>query len=128
MGDLPPDPEVLRVRGEDGDANDQEVHRMISWTTRIDFPLWVGISLPIPDRVGGTQHEGQLWEEFPDGEIVTENHADKVYYRLAEKLMSRSKDGLLPPEMPFHAEEVTLQTWRDGRGGYILFAPDDGTY
>jgi hypothetical protein len=60
--------------------------------------------------------------------IIEENQADVIYLWLAEKLKSRSKDGLLPPEMPFNVEEVTLQTWRDGKGGYILYAPDDGTY
>jgi hypothetical protein len=53
IGDLPPDPELLGIRGEDEDANNEEVHRMIAWTTRRDYPLWVGASLPIPNPVGG---------------------------------------------------------------------------
>jgi hypothetical protein len=46
IGDLPPDPELLRVRGEA--MRNEEVHKMVSWTTRKNYPIWVGISLPIP--------------------------------------------------------------------------------
>jgi hypothetical protein len=125
MGDLPPDPELVRTRGEDEDANNQEVHRMIGWTTRKNYPLYIGISLPVPNQVGGEQHEGQLWEEFPDGKLVERNHANEVYICLAERLRGRSKDNLQPPEMPFSVEKVTMQTWKDGEAGFILFAPDD---
>jgi hypothetical protein len=127
MGDLPPDPELTRIRGEDQEANDDEVDKIISWTTRMDYPLWVGISLPSPDRVGERQHEGQLWEEFPDGMTIEEYHSDVVYLWLVERLKSPAREGFTPPEMPFNVEEVTLQTWKDGQGWYILYAPDDAT-
>jgi hypothetical protein len=64
MGDLPPDPELLRFRGED--KKDEEVHSIISWTTRKSYPLWAGISLPARYKVGDEFHEMQLWEETPD--------------------------------------------------------------
>jgi hypothetical protein len=125
LGDLPPDQELARIRGEDREANDEEVHRMIGWTTRVDYPLWIGISMPIPNADGRGNHEGQLWEEFPDETIVEEYHTDVVSLWLMERLKSRTREGFTPPEMPFHPDEVTLQTWKDGQGDYILFTPDD---
>jgi hypothetical protein len=56
--EIPADPELLRVRGEE--KKDEEVDRLISWTTRKSYPTLVGISLPIQDPVGGEFHEGQL--------------------------------------------------------------------
>jgi hypothetical protein len=44
-------------------SKDQEVHLLLSWTTRKNYPTLIGISLPIQDPVGGDLHEVQLWEE-----------------------------------------------------------------
>jgi hypothetical protein len=122
----PEDPELLRVRGVA--MIDEEVHKQISWTTRKNYELWIGVSLPIKDPVGEFSHEGQLWEEGPRDPVIEEHHAAVVYNWLCERLAERSftKD-MLPPEMPFHVEEVTVQTWRDGKAGYIMFTPWDST-
>jgi hypothetical protein len=48
LGDLPPDPALLQFRGQSG--ADDIAHKMISWTTRKDYPPVVGISLPIEAR------------------------------------------------------------------------------
>jgi hypothetical protein len=112
-----------RVRGEDG--NNEEVHKMVSWTRRNNYPMWVGISLPIPDQVGGEFHEGQLWEETPDDMIISERHAEVVYNWLMERLGGRSSENMSPVEMTLMVEGATVRTWKDGKGGYILFTPED---
>jgi hypothetical protein len=76
--EAPQDPELPRVRGES--MINEEVHKLISWTTRKNYMPWVGISLPIQDPVGGEYHEGQLWEEIPEDLIIEEYHAEAVYY------------------------------------------------
>jgi hypothetical protein len=123
IGDLPPDPEILRHRGEA--MRNEEVHKIISWTTRKNYPIWVGISLPIPDQVGEDFHEGQLWEEVPDDLIISDRHAEILYNSSMERLRGRSSEGMLPVDMPLMVEGVTVQTWKDGKGGYILFTPLD---
>jgi hypothetical protein len=123
IGDLPPDPEVLRLRGED--KKNEEVHRIISWTTRKSYPLWAGISLPARYHVGDEFHEMQLWEETPDDMIIGERHAEVVYNWLMERLRGRSSEGTLPEDMHLLIEGVTVQTWKGGRSGYILFTPRD---
>jgi hypothetical protein len=121
--ELPPDPELLRMRGEE--KKDEEVHRMISWTTSKDYATMLGISLPIQDPVGGEFHEGQLWEEVPGDLPIEEKHAETAYGWLMDKLRRRSSECMLPVDMPTSIAEVTVQTWRDGREGYILFTPQD---
>jgi hypothetical protein len=103
----------------------EEVHKMISWTTRKNYPIWVGISLPINGPVGGEFHEGQLWEEVPDDLIIGENHADVMCAWLMARLRARSSENMLPVDMPLLAEGTTVQTWKDGKWGYILFTPVD---
>jgi hypothetical protein len=84
IGDLSPDPELARLRGED--KKDEEVHRIISWTTRKSYPLWAGTSLSARYQVGDECHEMQLWEETPDDMIIGENHAEEVYKWLMERI------------------------------------------
>jgi hypothetical protein len=43
-----PDPEVLKIRGEA--MKNEEVHGVIGWTTRKNYPLRIGVSLPIVGR------------------------------------------------------------------------------
>jgi hypothetical protein len=113
----------LRVRGEE--KKDEEVHRIISWTTKKSCPLWAGISLPARYKVGDEFHEMQLWEETPYDIIIVERHAEVVYNWLMARLRGRSSEGMLPLDMPLLIEGATVQTWKDGRRGYILFTPRD---
>jgi hypothetical protein len=69
---------------------------MISWTTRKDYPLLVGISLPITDQSLDGAHEAQLWEETNENWIVDGNHAAKAYQWLGERFISRSTQRFLP--------------------------------
>jgi hypothetical protein len=73
---------------------------MISWTTRKDYPLVIGISLPIADRSYDGAHEGQLWEEVDTELIIEENHAATIYTWLKNRFASRSMHQLLPIGMP----------------------------
>jgi hypothetical protein len=116
------DEELLRLRGETK-IND-EVHMIISWTTREDYPLWIGISLPIQNPDGFECHEGQLWEEADEQRIISENHAEYVYTWLQNRLAIRSSIRNLPEGMPNTVEEVTAVTRKDGKAGYILFTPN----
>jgi hypothetical protein len=42
-----------------------------------------------------------------------------------ERIRGRSFEGMLPEDMPRSIDEVTVQTWKDGKSGYILFSPKD---
>jgi hypothetical protein len=117
----PPDPELLRIRGEA--RGDAQVHHMISWTTRKDYALIVGISLPIPDLSEHGAHEGQLWEEADQQWILSENQAEHVYTWFMNRLNSRSTLRMLPAGMPETVDEVSVQTHKDGKAGYMLFTP-----
>jgi hypothetical protein len=50
IGDLPPDPDLLRYRGEA--MRNDEVHKMIAWTTRKNYPIWVGMSQFKAEQIG----------------------------------------------------------------------------
>jgi hypothetical protein len=118
------DPELLRLRGEA--QRNEEVHGIMSWTTRKDYQLMVGISLPIQNPVGGDCHQGQLWEEVTEELMFTEKHAEKMYDWSSQRLSSRSTLRILPLGMPEKIEEVTVETKKDGKAGYIMFTPRDG--
>jgi hypothetical protein len=85
----------------------------------------IGISLPIQDAAGGEFHEGQLWEEAAEDLLIQEKHAESVYNWMMERLRGRSSESMLPVDMPTSTAEVTVQTWKDGGAGYILFTPKD---
>jgi hypothetical protein len=57
----PEDWELQRLRGIS--CSDAAIHTLVSWTTRKDYPTFVGISLPIQDWVGQDFHEIQFWED-----------------------------------------------------------------
>jgi hypothetical protein len=118
IGDLPPDPDMLRLRGEL--AKDEEIHRMIGWTTRKDYPLLVGISLPINDQSLDGAHEAQLWEETNENWIFEANHAAQTYQWLINRFASRSVHQLLPTGMPETISTLSVAVWKDGEAGYIL--------
>jgi hypothetical protein len=98
---------------------------MISWTTRKDYPLMVGISLPIADQSMDNAHEAQLWEETNEDWTFEENHAIKAYQWLGERFLSRSMHRLPPTGMPDSISELSITTWKDGKAGYFLFTPTD---
>jgi hypothetical protein len=69
---------------------------MISWTTRKDYPLLVGVSLPVADRSFDQAHEVQLWEETDENWIIEDHHAAKAFQWLTNRFASRSLHQLLP--------------------------------
>jgi hypothetical protein len=114
------------LRGEA--RGDGIIHEMTGWTTRKDYTLYVGISLPIPDRSFDGAHEAQLWEELlrtDEPWVVTENHAEFVYTWLMNRITIRSTQRMLPVGMPELVDEVTVTTKKDGKAGYIMFTPRD---
>jgi hypothetical protein len=122
QGDLPPEPALLSLRGED--KKNEEIHALISWTTRKDYPLLIGISLPAQYQVGEEFHEVQLWEETDEDLIVEGNQAAMIYDWLNTRILGRSTIQTLPANMPRAMNDVTVQTWKDGKNGYILFTPN----
>jgi hypothetical protein len=90
---------------------------MISWTTRKDYPLLVGISLQIADQSYDGAHEAQLWEEVGTELIVGDNHAEMMYTWLKDRFISRSTAQSLPVGMPETVTEVSVSTWKDGKAG-----------
>jgi hypothetical protein len=115
----PEDPEVLRLRGIS--CTDEEIHKLIAWTTRKDFTTWIGISLPIKNFVGEDYHEIQFWED-PAEPIQFEHTAQMVYewpiFRIRERPGSFNR---LPIGMPEAFENLSVVTYRTGNAGYILF-------
>jgi hypothetical protein len=97
----------------------------MSWTTRKDYQLMVGISFPIQDPVGGDSHEGQLWEEVAEELMFTDKHASNICDWLSQRLVSRSTLRIPPMGMPESIEEVTVETKKDSKAGYIMFTPRD---
>jgi hypothetical protein len=90
---------------------DAAVHKMISWTTRKNYPLMMGISLPIEDESMQRSHEAQLWEQVIDDAIIEENHAGMMFRWLLQKLIYRSgSDTQRPYGMPEDISAVTVQT------------------
>jgi hypothetical protein len=98
---------------------------MISWTTRKDYPLMIGISLRIPDHSYDGGHERQLWEEVGAELIISENHAEKMYIWLKDRFASRSMHQLLPFGMQESFAGLSVSTWKDGKAGYIMFSHPD---
>jgi hypothetical protein len=57
--------------------------------------------------------------------IIGERHAEIVYNWLMARLRGRSSEEMLPTDMPLEIQGVTVQTWKDGKNGYILYVPLD---
>jgi hypothetical protein len=116
----------LALRGETEAKKKEDIHAMISWTTRKDYPLVIGIGLPAKYQVGEDFHEIQIWEETMEDLMAEFSiQASKVYKWLIPRLVSRAPTQLLPDGVPHTVEEVTVQTWKDGKNGHILFVPND---
>jgi ribonuclease HI len=124
--EAPPDPALLAFRAEDTVKKNEEIHKLISWTTRKSYPLVVGIGLPVKYHVGDEFHEVQFWEEMEE-DLVTEQdtQAAETYRWLLDRLASRSNVNQPPEGVPFSVNEVSVQTWKDGRYGYIMFTPNN---
>jgi hypothetical protein len=114
----PQDEEVLRLRVL-AKAN-EEVHKLLSWTCRKDYPLVIGISLTLRDWVGDEFHEIQFWEETTEP-FTTENPATDVHNWLLERfrarLVSENQGG--PRGMPETFEGLTVTASKTGKAGYI---------
>jgi hypothetical protein len=119
----PPDPDLLNIRGIS--QVDEDVHSMISWTTRKDYPLMVGISLPIADQSFNGAHAPLLWEETGEELVITKNHAATLFTWLQKRFTNRSTHRFLPVGMPDSLAEVTVSAWKNGKAGYVLFTPSD---
>jgi hypothetical protein len=117
------DQELLSLRGEAQEK--EEVHRILSWTTRKDYQLLVGISFPIQDPVGGDYHEAQLWEEIAEELMFGDKQALGMYVWLSHRLCSRSTTRALPAGKPDMVDDDAVETSRDDKAGYILFTPRD---
>jgi hypothetical protein len=125
-GDDPSDPALLALRGETEAKKNEDIHAMISWTTRKAYPLMVCIGLPAKYQVGEEFHEIQFWEEATEDLMAEFNvQASEVYKWLITRMAGRTVMQLLPDAMPHTIEEVTVQTWKDGKNGHILFTPND---
>jgi hypothetical protein len=100
---------------------EEDVHSLISWTTRKDYPTWIGISLPIRDFVGTDYHEIQFWED-PAEPIQFPHTIQGVYDWLTARLRERSGNAnRLPIGMPEAFENLSVVTYRTGKEGPILF-------
>jgi hypothetical protein len=85
----------------------------------------VGISLPVQNPVGGYCYEVQLWEEVTEELMFTEKYALNMYIWLANRFSLRSTARALPIGMPEMVDDVTIETRKDGKAGYIGFTPRD---
>jgi hypothetical protein len=68
-------------------------------------------------------HEARLWEETE--EDLNDHLATAIYAWLSQRFARRSSTGMLPMGMPESVEGMSVQTWKDGEFGYILFIPED---
>jgi hypothetical protein len=114
----PEDPELLRLRGLS--CSDEDIHKLISWTTRKDYQTLIGISLPIKNWVGDEYHEIQFWEDTID-QIQFDHTAVGAYDWLVNRFRSRAANQTLPMGMPDKFENLSVVMYRTGKAGYILF-------
>jgi hypothetical protein len=115
---IPIDESLAAYRGLT--QKDEAVHKLISWTTRKDYPTHIGISLEIPDWVGSETHEIQFWEHARSVPWI--GSARELYMWFAKTLTNRSKTGKLPTGMPPLFEGIEVTTERTGKNGRILFS------
>jgi hypothetical protein len=113
--------ELARLRG--WSEKDEAFHKILSWTTRKDYPTHIGISLEIQDQVGKNTHEIQFWEKATF--LPPIGSGAELYNWLVETIRERSRTSSLPRGMPetFEGIEVHAQRW--GNGGYIKFTHQD---
>jgi hypothetical protein len=60
-GELEEDVKLSSLRGTFG--TEESIHSLISWTTRKDYPTYIGISLSVKNWVGSDFHEIEFWED-----------------------------------------------------------------
>jgi hypothetical protein len=112
----PNEPEILRLRGISN--SDEDVHALISRTTRKDYPTWIGISLSCRDAVGEDYHKIQFWEENTDANQFSQHNTIGAYVSLLTRMKER---GGIPTGMPTQFEGLSMITSRNGKEGRILF-------
>jgi hypothetical protein len=123
INSLDKDPELSKLRGTS--SADDEIHKLVSWTTRKDYPTMVGISLPIKNWVGEDYHPIQFWEETTEPIGALDNPAADMYVWLISRLRERSQSQSIPIGMPEIFSDLSVQTSRTGEAGYILYEPLD---
>jgi hypothetical protein len=104
---------------------DEDVHKLLSWSTRKDYRTFIGIALPIKDWVGENYHAIQFWEEATEPIIGLENPATEMYNRLIDRFSGRARNLFIPDALPGSFVDVSVTTSRSGNASYILFEPDD---
>jgi hypothetical protein len=98
--------ELARLRRPS--EKDEAVHKLISWTTRKDYPTHIGISLEIQDPVGENTHKIQYWEETKWLPFVST--AEELCNWFAEIIRGRSQTYSLPLGMPETFEGIEVHT------------------
>jgi hypothetical protein len=122
-GELQEDVELSRLRGTQ--QTDEEICKLIAWTTRKDYPTNVGISLPTRNWVGEDYHAIQFWEDVEEPIHTSEQHAAAMYAWICERLAGRSQASRLPTGMPDTFQNLSVRTYKDAKAGYILYEPLD---
>jgi hypothetical protein len=119
------DTELARLRGMA--MVNEEVDKLLGWTFRKDYPTLIGIALPIKDWAGEEFHEIQFWEETSEPFQVLQNPAAEVYDWLVERMREHSQTdgGRLPQGIPPNLEYLSVNVFRTGKAGHILFEPLD---
>jgi hypothetical protein len=115
---IPIDESLAAYRG--WTQKDGAVHKLISWTTRNDYPTHIGISMEIPDWVGSEIHEIQFWEEARF--LPSIGSVKELYTWFVETLANRSRTKGRPRGMPPEFEGIEVTTERTGKNGRILFS------
>jgi hypothetical protein len=92
--DLEEDPELAKLRGTA--KVDEEVHRLVSWTTLNDYGTLVGIALPIKNWVGEDYHVIQFWEETSEAIGAMGHPAAEIYAWLVSRMYERAQSQFLP--------------------------------
>jgi hypothetical protein len=112
---------VARLRSEVG--KDEAIVEAIECGTRKDYPIFVGVSLEIPDAVGDESHEIRFFEEerfFP----MTSN-AEELFQWLCDRIRSRSPSRTGIQSMPPNTNELNVHIQKRGDWIYIRFIHQD---
>jgi hypothetical protein len=99
------------------EQTDPGIHKLLSWPIRKDYPIKVGITLPIPEQVGEDFHEIQFWEEANEPFNLTQPTKELLQW-LTNRLRDR---GRIPYGVPDTVESVSVRAYRDGKAAYVLF-------
>jgi hypothetical protein len=98
----------------------EEVGKLIAWTTRKDYPTLVGISLPIRDWVGEDYNGIQFWEETTKPIPIMEYPAAGMFQWLSDRLRGRAEHGILISGMLEMLTGLSFKAYRNGQAGFVL--------